>query len=59
MEQKDFIKGTINKNNSIMSEDNQQEQQNSGSEQIPERIEPVFQTEDIIIRSLDDDINQK
>lgn len=46
-------------NHTIMSEDNQQEQQNSGSEQIPERIEPVFQTEDIIIRSLDDDINQK
>ena len=42
-----------------MSEDNQQNQQNSGSEQIPERPDPIFQTDDIIVRSLDDDLNQK
>lgn len=42
-----------------MNEDNQKEQQNSDTEQIPERPDPIFQTDDIIVRSLDDELNQK
>lgn len=41
-----------------MNEDSQQSQESSGSDQIPERIEPIFQTEDIITRSLDDDFRE-
>lgn len=39
-------------------EKQQQEQGNLGSDQIPERTEPVFQTDHVIIRSYDDDLNQ-
>lgn len=42
-----------------MSEDNQQDQGNSGSEQIPERIDPIFQADHIIECSLDNDLYQK
>lgn len=42
-----------------MSEDNQQEQQSWDAEQIPERPDPVFQADEIIIRSLDDDLQYK